>query len=158
MEPLKERELLPSFRLESIGGESIGPSDFKGKKNLVILIFDLECGQCTDFLCEAAGRYDDYKDLNADILAVGEASVMELKQFTDDMHLPFPVLADPDGTIGSRYSNRRPMIVVTDRFGEIRLVGIAEDGEELPDQDKVLTRLHLIELECPECGVPTWPP
>jgi len=151
----KEGDMLSGFRLQSAAGETLGPQDYKEKKNLVVVFFDPRCAPCTDFLSDMAARYEDYTEMDAEVLAVGGGSLDEVREVAASRGLPYPVLADPDGHVRSRYSGVVPAVFVADRFGEIRLVR-AEDGEHLPDQTAILDRLALIELECPECGVPTW--
>ena len=156
MELVKEQEMLPDFRLESAGGGMLGPQDYKEKKNLVVVFFDPACAPCGNFLSDVAARYDNYRDTNTEILAIGEGSLDEVRDATSGRQLPFPVLADSDGHVLRKYSDSTPAVFVADRFGEVRLVRSAEEGKHFPDQPTILSRLELIEFECPECGVPTW--
>lgn len=152
----KEKHMMPSFHLESVDGKSIGPSDYKEKLNLLIYVFDINCGPCLDFLKEASGRYDDYKELNAEILAIAEGSTDVIKDVAQKLNLQFPVLIDADGSILKQYSLTAPAVFVADKFGEIELMA-AKEGEHLPDHDEILNTIELAEIECPECGVSTWP-
>jgi peroxiredoxin len=146
--------MAPDFRLESDSGEMISPEDYREKKNLVLIFFDAGCGECSDFLKGIADRYQDYVDANAEVLAIIEGSKDDKHDISERMNLPFPILADPDRHVLGKYADKTPAIFVTDRFGEIDLIFLED---HLPDQNKILDRLQLSELECPECGVPTWP-
>lgn len=153
MEVLREMEILPGFRLRSVTGEFISPYDYKEKQNLVIFFFDTSCEQCGDFLKDAADRYGEYLEADTEILVVGNAPVSDLADISDGLGLPFPILSDPESIVLDEFSNGIPTVVVADRFGEIRMVTRLEGDRHSFDQDKVLTQLQLIELECPECGV-----
>jgi peroxiredoxin len=157
MEELKERELMPSFRLHSVQGEVIGPGDYRGHKNVLLVLFDINCEECGQFLEDAAERYEDYTDNDAEILVVGNTSETDLRDIVEGLHLPFPVLSDPEGIVLNQYTNGIPTLIVLDRYGEIKMIQRLADGKHLPDQDTILSRIELNELECPECGVTTWP-
>jgi peroxiredoxin len=152
MEKLKEHSLLPVFELESTEGEKFSPQQFKEKENLVVVLFDTQCIDCVNFLKELADNYQDYKDEETEILAIGMGTMDELKKIKHDNHLPYPLLFDKDAHIIGTYAESSPAVYVTDRFGEIRYASY----EHFPEQQDVLNQLGLVELECPECGVPTW--
>ncbi len=157
MELVKEHEMMKNFELQSTTGQIMGPQDYREKKSLVLVFFETDCIGCSDFLEDMAERYDDYKAENAEILAVGEGTMEEVSRIANAMSLPFPVLADPDGHALKMYSDSIPALFIADRFGEIRLtISEKEEGEHFPNQQKILSRLDLAELECPECGAPTW--
>ncbi|MBI2843424.1 MAG: redoxin domain-containing protein [Armatimonadetes bacterium] len=158
MERVQEHSLLRDFRLESGTGEIISPMDFRGRRNLVIVFFDPGCEQCRRFLSNTAERYGDYTDLNTEVLAVGEAGADQLRTLANSMGLPFIVLADPDGCALSRYAQSVPATFVADRYGEVRLAYSGMEADHFPDQEVILSQLDLAELECPECGAPTWFP
>ena len=158
MDMIKEHDVIPFFKLESSEGQVLGPDNFKEKKALVLVFFDADCVNCSDFLSDIAGRYDDYKQENAEILAIGKGSIGAVRRIASDKSLPFPVLADTDGHIAEMFAETLPAVVMTDRFGEVRLTRSAKkEGEHFLDQEFILNRIDLTELECPECGVPTWP-
>lgn len=158
MDTVKERELLPGFRLKSVSGSLVGPQDYRGKKNVVVVFFDPLCAECSDFLNRMSERYDDYKEADAEILAVGVGRVSDVRDFSEKRNLPFPVLADEEQLVMLRYVTELPSIFVADRYGEVRIVITPDKTSHFPEQTRILDRLQLIELECPECGVPTWTP
>jgi peroxiredoxin len=158
MELIKEHNVLPIFKLESGEGQMLGPDDFKEKKALVLVFFDTDCVPCNDFLDDIAARYDEYKAENAEVLAIGEGSIDKVREIANARSLPFPVLADTDGHVMRMFAETVPAIIVADRFGEVRFTrSVKEDGDHFLDQEFILNQIDLTELECPECGVPTWP-
>ncbi len=69
------------------------------------------------------------------------------------------MLADENGKVSARYrksSAPGAALVVLDRYGEPYGHWLADDADRLPGAEAVLSALRLIELECPECGVPDW--
>ncbi|MEN6370990.1 MAG: redoxin domain-containing protein [Armatimonadota bacterium] len=157
MEKVNERQMLPDFRLESIDGRIMGPSDYRGKKNLVLVFFDAACISCRDIPVDFAERYSDYQDADTEILAVGIGPKDAVSDVTYGKNLPFPVLVDTNGDVLRQYADESPAIFAADRYGEIRVAHSGDDADS-SDQDFVLDRVNLAELECPECGVPTWVP
>ena len=154
---VKEHDLLPIFQLHSGTGDMVGSQDYRGKKGLVVIFFDPDCDSCNDFLYEIGERYSDYQSMDAEVLAIGEGSVDEIREIVDDPTIPFPILADPDNNVLGHYADSTPAIFVADRYGEVRAVVKPKANEHFPDQAVILSNLELAELECPECGVPTWP-
>lgn len=155
MEKLLEHDRIPNFLLKSVEDRMVGPQDYKEKTNLLIVFFDLDCEECNDFLDDIAERYEDYKNENAEVLAIGEGSLEEVLETASARSLPFPILADPDGHVLNEFADSTPAVFVADRYGEIRMTRSKED-EHFPDQERIIQQLDLAELECPECGVPTW--
>ncbi len=156
MELLKERDMLKSFQLESVTGGSIDIYTYKGKQSLVLVFFGTDCSKCNDFLSALASRYDEYKSADAEILAIGEGTDDRVREIAHARSLPFPVLADPEGSVLSLYSTEVPAVFVADRFGEVRMTSLSSDDAHLPNQERLLTALQLAQLECPECGISTW--
>lgn len=154
MKVMNVHSLLPVFKLETIDGKTVSPIDYKEKKNMLFLFFDADCSSCIDFLDSVASRYNDYKEEETEVFAIGEGPKDQLEDMLGDMNYPFPILIDKDGKVKSMFTDKTPAVFLADRFGEIRMTFI---GEHLPDQDKILDNLDLYELECPECGVPSWP-
>lgn len=157
MERVKERDMLPGFRLESINGKTFNPSDYRGKKNLVLVFLDAACVPCRDMLDDFAARYPEYQDAVTEILVIGVGSADEVSGAVEGKNLPFPILADPNGDVLRLYTDQSPAIFAADRYGEIR-VALSGDDVQTSNQDLILDKLDLAELECPECGVPTWTP
>lgn len=156
-QPVKEHEMLPNFTLEAVDGSLVDSTDYKGKTDLVVIFFDPKCEGCGQFLCEISERYEEYLEANAAVIAIGEGSMSDVKTAVHSMNLPFAVLADHDGRVGGRFNASLPSAFVTDRYGEVREVQHGAETRRFPNQDSMLTRIELNELECPECGAPTWP-
>ena len=149
--------MVPDFNLRTVGDERISVSDFKGKKNLVIFFFDLHNSNDWSVLAELKRRYHDFTDANAEVLAISSGPFEELKDCAASMSLPFHLLCDCDRETACTYCVSGAMLFVADKFGELKLQSaISEDNADTL-LDSALSTLELIELECPECGVSSWP-
>jgi hypothetical protein len=51
-----------------------------------------------------------------------------------------------------------PAVVVTDRYGEVWAARPGGEAHRLPGGQDITEWLEFIEIQCPECGAPEWPP
>jgi peroxiredoxin Q/BCP len=102
--PPQVGEPAPGFDLPTTGGETIDLADFHGQKNVVLYFYPRDdTPGCTK---EACG----FRDLNAQfaaadtvILGVSGDDVDSHERFTEKYSLTFPLLADTDHDVSSRY-------------------------------------------------------
>lgn len=161
---LQLQQVVPEFKLPSTAGERIGPWDFKQRRNLVLFFFHTEdCEGCADLLREFAKDYPLYIQQEAEILAITTRPLEQAQILAADLSLPFPVLSDSSGEATREYTyldaagQALPSVFVVDRFGALYTQVIAERESQLPSSEEILEWLGLIEVQCPECGVPEWP-
>ena len=71
--------------------------------------------------------YKDFQTANCEILVILGEPVEKARRYAETLHLPFPVLADPDRSVYHRYGLEKAMIfiqrtasVVIDQSGTIR--------------------------------------
>ena len=154
--------LIRDFVLTSALGVRMQISDYRGRSNLV-LVFAGQAGIESDFLQDAAARYQDFTEQDAVIVAVFPYNSQETHLLKIWATLPFVVLADDDGRVHGLYGavdehgRPGPVIYVTDRFGEIVSVYDARGGQHQPSSDEVLRMLEFINHQCSECEPPEWP-
>jgi peroxiredoxin len=154
---LKDRELISQFDLPATGGRRVMTWSYKGRQNLVILFLsDVKSSEARTYLSELSRQYDQYKDHNAEILVVSQENIETLEAVALELRLMFPLASDVDGSVTERYTDTTPAVFVVDRFGELCTQSEAEVDSEFPNYQQILGWLHLIELQCPECGVSTW--
>lgn len=147
--------MVPDCRLPSVDGRMISPSDFRERKNLAILYFDIERSEDWGILWEVARRNRQFADEDTQVLGVTMATRGEAEICLGDFKLPFPVLYN-DQMTGPEAHAEQPHLLVADRFGEIQSLDALNAGNVDHVLDRAIEKLDLIELECPECGVPTW--
>jgi peroxiredoxin len=147
---LSTGSLLPTFTLRTVEDKELSTWDLKGKKNLVVIVLGKECNQdCRDFLSEVAYEYKRYKELDAEVVAIFKTTREMADDIRFELELPFPVLVDVDGMVTSQLTYHTPAIMVTDRFGEVVEHYYGEDAFKVK-QEKLLARVELNELACPE--------
>lgn len=161
--PSKGRRLM-DFELVSSGEEHVMLSDYRGRRNLVLIFCD-DSEECRNLLSALAARYQELRTQEAEVLAIVHLSSiqpreMKLKQRSA---LPYPVLSDPGGSTHQSVSARDAQgkdaaaVYVTDRFGEIFAIYRTLEGTRLPSVPDILSWLEFINSQCPECEAPEWP-
>lgn len=102
---IKEGEFAPDFVLETLEGENVQLSDYRGKKVLVNF-WATWCGPCREEMPAMQEFYDDYAD-EIEILAVNvtdsEKSVDDVQNFIDEFDFTYPILLDTDMGVSNEY-------------------------------------------------------
>ena len=116
--------LIRDFVLTSALGVRMQISDYRGRSNLV-LVFAGQAGIESDFLQDAAARYQDFTEQDAVIVAVFPCNSQETHLLKIWATLPFVGLTDDDGRVHrlhgavDEHGRPGPVIDVTDRFSEV---------------------------------------
>ena len=83
--------------------------------------------QCRSHSAQLGRLYNDFKVANCEILLILGEPVEKAKRYAEILHLPFPVLSDPERRIYHRYGLEKAMIfiqrtasIVIDHGGVIR--------------------------------------
>lgn len=96
----------PDFELVNQFGENVKLSDFRGKKNVVIVFYPLSfSGICTGELCELRDNFAAFQDASVELLAISVDSKFVQKLFAEHEKYEFNVLADfwPHGAVAKQY-------------------------------------------------------
>lgn len=168
VEKLRTGRLVPNFRLSAANRDGqVGPWDYKQHRNLVLIFFrSAECQKCKQLLREIAEHYGDYKEKEAEVLAISTEEIGRLRQLTEDLALPFPVLSDSDGKVTDLYVKDPEQIAdkafdvaifIADRWGALFSTKRIEIDHDLPVEAEVREWLDFIELQCEECFPSEWP-
>ena len=107
----------PDFAYASIDGEPVRLSDFRGDKVVLVNVWATWCGPCVVEMPSMQRLYDSLDGEDFEILAVsvdapaGQLDFAgrpggDLREFTEELELTFPILHDPDGEI-QRCTRRR---------------------------------------------------
>lgn len=125
--------IAPEFELETIEGETLKLSDFRGKA-VLINFWATWCGPCRVEMPALQSRFDFYSP-DLVILAVDNDESLELvSAFFDELGLTFPALLDPGAVIQDLYKIRGyPSSFVVDRDGIIRAIHIGIMTEDQLD-------------------------
>jgi len=149
--------ITPEFNLRTVDGRTIQPTDYKQRKNLLLFFFDVRSSDDWEMLAELKQRYDKIAENNAEVLAISAGPLEELQDCVDSMDLPFPILCDCDRETACKYCVVGPAIFVADKYGELKYVSDVSTYTIDDVLNRAMSVLELEEMECPECGVSTWP-
>lgn len=150
-------EIVPEFTVLSAAGEYVRASDYRGRRNL-ILIF---CGTGRSAVVRALVRqvselYAEFAAEEAQALAVVQGAGDEAEDLDRSCNPPFPILLDKDGhaheLFGCRSSEQHsfPVACVVDRFGELRHIFGAAESQRSGFARDILEWVRYVNLECPE--------
>lgn len=143
----------PDFKLRDSDKNEVSLSDFKGK-NVVLLFFPLAfTGVCTTELCSMRDNIGEYKDLDAQILAVSVDSLFTLEKFKAEQNLNFPLLSDFNKEVSQQYDtfyqdfvldmkgvSKRSAFVI-DKAGVVQYAEVLESAGDLPNFETVKATL-----------------
>jgi peroxiredoxin len=103
---LRPGDTAPDFTLPSTVGEKVTLSDYRGKKNVILLFYPLdfspvcsvETRQCAEMLPASGGG-------DVEILGVSVDSLWTHKAFAAQQGITYPLLADfhPKGAVAEKY-------------------------------------------------------
>jgi len=103
---LQVGDVAPDFTLSNQYGEQVTLSDFRGKKNVVIMFYPFAfTGICTSELCTLRDRQPEFDNDDTVTLSVSCDSVPSLKVFAEQEKLTHHLLSDywPHGTVSTAY-------------------------------------------------------
>ena len=96
----------PDFTLKDQTQAEVKLSDFKGKKNVVIVFYPLDWSPvCTDEHACFVNDMKKFAELDAQVLGVSVDSGWSHKAFATKMGITYPLLADfqPRGAVGDKF-------------------------------------------------------
>jgi peroxiredoxin len=143
----------PDFTLKDQHGQDVSPSDFRGRKNLVIIFYPFAFSRvCTGELCELRDNIADFSDDQTALVAVSCDHMFSLRAFAEHDAISFPLLSDhwPHGAVSTAYgifnekvgcSGRATFIV--DRDGVLRwqVENEIPNARDIDDYRKILADL-----------------
>ena len=144
----------PDFSLINQFGETVTLSDFRGKKNVVVVFYPLSfSGICTGELCELRDDFDRFERDDVELLAISVDSKFVQKLFAEHEGYKFSVLADfwPHGGVAQAYgvfleeagiANRATFVINKDGELVAKFVTAPGQARSLDEYDKALASLH----------------
>ena len=144
---LAASQMIPDITLDSSEGVEVCASQYRGKRNLVVALLGGVPGAAMEWLNALAQRADDLDEENARVLVIVQDTPEQVRNLHAELGAPFIFLADWDGDVHRRFgAERGPIVVITDRFGEI--YSVARDT--LPNVAEVIASLRHINIMCDE--------
>ncbi len=119
----------PDFTLKDQSQKEVKLSDFKGKKNVVIVFYPLDWSPvCSNEHACFVNDMKRFEQLDAQVLGVSVDSAWSHKAFAEKMHISYPLLADfqPRGVVAEKFGVYLPdkgisgrAIAIVDRNGKV---------------------------------------
>lgn len=155
-------DILPGFTLPDAGGAAVSLESHRGRRNLAVVFAAdvIDERPVAALLRELQSRTQELTAEAAQVLVVVTAPRLAGQRVASG----FPTLLDDGGrihrTVGATDAAGRPApaVLVTDRFREVFAAYAQGRDPGVASAQEVLEWLVFINMQCPECGVPEWPP
>ena len=147
-------QFIPVFTLPGADGMPHSPLDYIQRQNLILLFIHQTSSDETRGLLRAFAKgYSQIREEECSILAISPDTVLTNLHSYAELHLPFPLLADPKGEVFSRYTfwdssaeNLNPCIVLADRSNVLYQYWVAEREVDLPTIEELLDSLKYLNM------------
>ena len=99
-------QVAPDFTLSNQAGEKVTLSDYRGKKNVLVMFYPFAfTGVCTGELCTIRDRRGDFVNDTTEVLSISCDPVYSLKEFAGKESLDHQLLSDfwPHGETAKAY-------------------------------------------------------
>ncbi len=149
MQKIKVNDKAPDFNLQNTTREFVKLSDFKGKRNVVLLFYPLAFSSvCTAELCSTRDNMKLYEAFDAEVLGISIDSFFVQKAFKESQNLNFKLLSDFNKTASKDYGilqedffgmmgvAKRSAFVI-DKEGMVRYAEVLEDSSKTPDFNSI---------------------
>ena len=140
----------PDFSLKGPGGQFVSLSEYRGRKNVVLVFFPLAFSPvCSHQLPAIERLMGRIRQLGAEVLGVSVDSHYANSAFAERLGLSFPLLSDFKREVSAAYGmliesagySGRALFVV-DRDGRIAYRDISPVTAQVPDNEALLAALE----------------
>lgn len=160
--PLLEKgQIIPTFTLPGNDNLPHSPWDYKQREHLLLLFVRSSQDTAARSLLQLFARhYKDFREEQCSLLAITTDPVIENMRAQEQLHLPYPLLSDTQGTAIARYtlwdraqSIFYPCAILADRYNALYQQWLAAEpavpGERaLPSPDELLASLRYLNHLC----------
>jgi peroxiredoxin len=104
--PISVGQAAPEFTLKDQSQKEVKLSDYKGKKNVVLMFYPLDWSPvCTNEHACVVNDMKKFDSLDAQILGLSVDSVWSHKAYAEKMGINYPLLADfqPRGAVADKF-------------------------------------------------------
>ncbi|WP_297449496.1 peroxiredoxin [Ferrovum sp.] len=142
----------PEFSVMDQNGKLQKLSDYQGKWLVLYFYPKDETPGCTTEACAYRDDIHNIQNLGAAVVGVSIDDASSHAEFADKHHLPFPLLADKEGTVAKSYGSERTLLgyklarrntFIIDPTGRIAKVYVNVDAEANPRE--VIADLHRLQ-------------
>ena len=143
----------PQFKLKNTNGEDVTLSEYRSKKNVVLLFFPLAfTSTCTKELCETRDNLKIYNSLDAEILGISVDSFFTLKEYKESQNINFQLLSDFNREVSEQYGVlyedffgmkgvAKRSVFIINKEGVVVHSEILEDASDLPNFNQIISSL-----------------
>lgn len=144
----------PEFELPDQDGQLHSLEDYRDQWVVLYFYPKDDTPGCTTEACEFRDNIFAFKDLNAQILGVSLDDVESHKSFAESYGLPFPLLADVEGTAATAYGVKTRMMGM--QIAKRQTFIISPDGTVAKHYEKVNPSEHSKQVlaDLAELGAP----
>jgi thioredoxin-dependent peroxiredoxin len=104
MKQIKVGSLIPDFTIPDQNGQPFEIKSLLGKKNLVIYFYPKDdTPGCTKEACSFRDQYEDFKEIDAEVIGISSDNVESHKKFAERHKLSFILLSDYKGKVRKRF-------------------------------------------------------
>lgn len=96
---------LPSYRAESLAGDSVALADLRGKV-VLLNVWATWCHPCRDEIPELRAIHDRYRGRGLELVGVSvdvDGAQDQIRQFMREFQMTYPVWLDPEERISTRF-------------------------------------------------------
>ncbi len=140
----------PDFSLMDFQDKPFKLSSFEGKKSvLLVFLRGFACKQSQWHLDGLKEDYKKFKEMNAEVAAIGQHSKIEFRNMWKVLDLPFLGLPDEKEKVAKLYKQqvivekrgRLPALFLVDKHGSIAFAHYCSNMYDIPANDKLLQAL-----------------
>ena len=130
----------PDFSLYDSDKNKVALSDFKGKKNVLLLFFPMAfTGTCTDELCAVRDDIATYSNANAQVLGISVDSVFTLAKYKEEQSYNFPLLSDFNKEVSNAYET------IYESFTPMNMKGVGKRSAFIIDKNGIVQYEEVLE-------------
>ena len=104
---VEEGKPAPDFELASDSGETVRLSDLRGKPVVLYFYPKDDTPGCTRQACGIRDAWGEFQRAGAEVYGISADTAASHEKFKTKYSLPFPLLADPEHTLGESYGVAR---------------------------------------------------
>jgi len=127
---LKIGDKIPMFTLPDSEGNLFSIQDMLEKKAFVVYFYPKNnTPGCTKEACDFRDRYEDFKELGAEVIGISADSTQSHERFGKKYELPFILLSDTDNAVRKQFKIKNSLLLlpgretyVVDKTGTILMV------------------------------------
>ena len=142
----------PDFKLKGPGGQFVTLSEYRGKKNVVLVFYPLAFSPvCSHQLPTIQKEMERFRALNAEVLGVSVDSHYANEAFAKHLVLTFPLLSDFMRETSAAYGVLMPerqysgrALFVVDQQGKVAYKDVAPNPGEIPSNERLRQALEAL--------------